>query len=285
MVGRITKFPPIISVALDMHGAKVAVTPVNPPPLPPVPDLPVVAWVHTASVPVSAFFLTGKYTRTTANEFMGAILWQHDWGPLQPHFPIPAAVVATLTIALLPLASQAKFFLPAFAVQELCEGAIAGGATPVAVCLPAFCMQVQTCQDISGMGFSAPTGMAMVIPSVRWVNFTIGDLFAGLIAMGTDCVTGLICSGAGNALDLPSNLAGDVAGAMIGNVLTGIQALQGTLSDAGQAGTSVAAAATFPTSIFGLAVLAGWAGGQAANAVGNRWEQPTDPAMLTGIVE
>lgn len=283
MVGRITKFPPIISVACDMHSASTAVTPANPPPAPPIPMLPVVQWVHTSSVPVSAMFLTGKYTRTTANEFMGAILWQYDWGPLQPHFPIPAQCVATLTMAVLPLASQAKFFLPAFAVQEACEGAIAGGDTPVAVCLPAFCMQVQTCQDISGWGFSAPMGMAVVVPSVRWVNFTIGDLFAGLIGMATDCVTGLICSGAGTALDLPNNLAGGVAGAMINNALTGVQAWQGTLSNEGQMGTSIAAAPLIP--IFGVAVLAGWAGGQAANSVGGGWEQPADPAMRTGVVE
>jgi len=283
MVGRITKFPPIISVACDMHSASTAVTPANPPPAPPIPMLPVAQWVHTASVPVSGMFLTGKYTRSTANEFMGAILWQYDWGPLQPHFPIPAQVVASLTIALLPIASQAKFFLPAFAVQEACEGAFAGGATPVAVCLPAFCMQVQTCQDISGWGFSAPMGMAVVVPSVRWVNFTMGDLFAGLIAMATDCVTGLICSGAGTALDLPNSLGGGIAGAMINNALTGVQLAQGAMSNEGQIISSMAAPMVIP--IFGVAVLAGFAGGKAAESVGNSWEQPTDPAMRTGVVQ
>lgn len=282
MVGRITKFPPIQAIALDAHQASTVVTPGNPPPAPPIPVLPAVHWVNVAQIPISALFLTGKYTRTTANEVLGAVLWGHDWGPLQMHIPVPVECMASITLALLPLASQAKFFLPAFAVQEACEGAIAGGGTPVAPCLPIYCMQVQTCQDIGGWGFSAPMGMAMVVPSVRWVNFTLGDLFAGLIGMATDCVTGLICSGAGQALDLPDSLAGGVAGAMINNALTGVQAWQGTLSAEGQAGTSVGAAATIP--IFGVAVLAGWAGGLAANSVGGDWPQPADPAMQTGIV-
>ncbi len=283
MVGRITKFPPISALALDAHQASTVVTAANPPPAPPIPMLPAVHWVNMATVPISAMFLTGKYTRTTANEFMGAVLWQHDWGPLQVHLPVPAEFLLSISLALLPLASQAKFFLPAFAVQEAMEGAIPGGATPVAVCLPIFCMQVQTCQDIAGWGFSAPMGMAIVVPSVRWVNFTMGDLYAGLIGMATDCVTGLICSGAGKALGLPDSLAGGVAGAMINNALTGIQAWQGTMGTMGQAGTSVGAAATIP--IFGVAVLAGWAGGLAANSVGGDWPQPADPAQRTGVVE
>lgn len=283
MVGRIAKYDPIMAVALDAHQASTVVTAANPPPAPPIPVLPAVHWVNMATVPVSAMFLTGKYTRTTANEAMGAILWQHDWGPLQIHLPVPAECLVSITLALLPLGSQAKFFLPAFAVQEACGGAIPGGATPVAPCLPIYCMQVQTCQDIGGWGFSAPMGMAIVVPSVRWVNFTLGDLFAGLIGMATDCVTGLICSGAGKAFDLPDSLAGGVAGAMINHSLTGIQAYQGTLSDDGQLGSSVIAACTIP--FIGGAVFAGYWGGQMANSVGNNWEQPADPAMRTGVVE
>ena len=51
----------------------------------------------------------------------------------------------------------------------------------------------------------------------------------------------------------------------------------------GRAGTSVGAAGTIP--IFGITVLAGWAGGLAANSVGNSWPQPADPAQRTGVVE
>lgn len=270
MVARISKCPPIMSTALDAHQASTVVTPGNPPPVPPIPVLPAVHWVEMGCVPVSGMFLTGKFTRTTATEFQGDVLWGYDMGPLQPHIPVPAECLASISMAILPVASQVKFFFPAFSVKERCEGAIPSGETPVAICLPAFCMQVQTCQDIAGWGFSAPMGMAMVVPSVRWVNVTLGDLFAGLIGMATDCVTGLLCSACGKGLDFPDSIAGGVAGAMINNALTGIQAWQGTLSEGGQAGTSLGAACTIP--VFGVAVLAGWGGGLAANSVGDAWQ-------------
>jgi hypothetical protein len=272
MVARISKYPPILATALDAHQASTVVTPGNPPPLPPLPMLPAVHWVHMGSVHLMGAVLTGKFTRTTATEYMGDILWGYDWGPLQPHLPVPAEFLVSISLAILPLASQVKFFFPAFSVKEACEGAIPGGKTPVAICLPVYLMQVQTCQDIAGWGFSAPMGICLVVPSVRVVNVTIGDLFAGLIGMATDCVTGLLCSAVGKGLDFPDSLAGGAAGAMVNNTLTGVQLWQGTLSEGGQAGTSMGAACTIP--VFGVAVLAGWGGGLAANAVGDAWQPP-----------
>lgn len=274
MSGRIGKFPPIQGLAMDVH----SVMPPSMPPVPPSPVNPVVIpsapWIHQIVTPISGFFYTGKYTSTSvATEGMGDMIWQHDWGPLQPHYPMPPVLSSPGMIAL-PLASQAKFFLPAFSVKEPVNGAVAGGATPVAIVLPIYMMQVQTCQDIAGWGFVAPTGISFELVSARWVGFTLGDLLAGMIGMAGDALSNLALSGLGNLVGLPSNLVGGIAGAGINAAATGFGIWSGTLSDGGQVGANVGIAATVP--IFGAACLLSWGAGQGANAVGNAW-QPTPP--------
>lgn len=279
MSGRIGKFPPIQGIALDMH----SVIPPSMPPVPPSPVnpvvIPVAQWVHQIGVPISGIFYTGKYTSSSvATEGLGDMIWQHDWGPLQPHYPLPPVLSSPGMIAL-PLASQAKFFLPAFSVKEPVDGAIKGDASPVAICLPIFLMQVQTCQDISGWGFVAPMGISFEMVSTRWVGFTLGDLLAGLIGMAGDALSNLALSGFGNLLGLPSNLAGGIGGAAINAAATGLGMWTGTMSQGAQAGVNVGVAVFVP--VFGVATMVSWGAGQAANAVGDAW-QPTNPPAPNG---
>ena len=272
---RIAKYPPIRGLATDLHQALPPSVP-PPPPAPPNPvPVPQAGWIHTIGTPVSGHFVTGKYTTSVRTEFLGDILWQHDWGPLQIHVPLPP-ILASPSIIALPLASQAKYFLPAFAIKEPQEGSVSGGATPIAVSTPAFLIPVQTCQDIAGWGFVLPAGICFQLVSTRWVGMTWGDLFAGLIGMAGDALGNLVLSGFGNLLGLPNTLAGGIAGAAINNVATGLGIYSGTLSTEGQAGLAVGLAAT--TGPFGVAILVSFGAGQAANAVGDAWQPPAAPA-------
>jgi hypothetical protein len=280
MSGRIGKFPPIQGIAYDFH----SVTPPSVPPPPPAPPnpapIPSAPWIHQIGVPLSGIFYTGKYTSArVATEGLGDLIWQHDWGPLQPHYPLPP-ILATPGMIALPLASQAKFFLPAFSVKEPVEGAVAGDASPVAICLPIFMMQVQTCQDIGGWGFVAPMGISFEAVSVRWVGFTLGDLLAGLIGMAGDALSNLCLSGFGNLIGLPSNLMGGIAGAGINAAATLFGMWTGSMGALGQVGMNVGVAATVP--VFGVACLVSWGAGQAANAVGDAWQPPSPPAAGGG---
>jgi len=276
MSGRIGKFPPIQGIAYDIH----SVLPPSQPPVPPSPVNPVLIpsapWIHQIGVPVSGFFYTGKYTSAkVATEGLGDMIWQHDWGPLQPHFPLPP-VLATPGMIALPLASQAKFFLPAFSTKEPVEGAVAADKSPVAICLPIFMMQVQTCQDIAGWGFVAPMGISFEAVSARWVGFTLGDLLAGLIGMAGDALSNLALSGFGNLIGLPTTLLGGIGGAAINGASTLFGMWSGTLGPMGQVGVNVGIATVVP--VFGAAVLVSWGAGQAANAVGDAWQPPAAPA-------
>lgn len=268
---RIAKYPPIVGVATDLH----QVTPPSIPPPPPAPPnpapVPQAGWIHLISTPISGRFVTGKYTKTVQTEFMGDILWQHDWGPLQIHLPLPPIMV-TPSIATLPLASSAKYFLPAFAIKEPQEGSVKGGETPIAVSTPAFLIPVQTCQDVAGWGFVLPNGICCQMVSTRWVGMTWGDLFAGLIGMVGDALQGLVLSGFGNLLGIPNTLGGGVAGAAIGSIATGIGIYSGTLSPDEQKGLAVVLAAT--TGPFGVAVGVSFTAGLAANEVGDAWQPP-----------
>jgi hypothetical protein len=275
MSGRIGKFPPIVGLAYDIH----SVLPPSQPPVPPSPvnpvQIPSAAWLHQISVPISGLFYTGKFTDgKVATEGLGDMIWQHDWGPLQPHWPLPPVLASPGSIAL-PLASQAKFFLPAFSTKEPVEGVVKGDKTPVAICLPIFMMQVQTCQDIAGWGFVGPTGISFELVSARWVGFTLGDLFAGLIGMAGDALGNLALSGFGNLCGLPTSLAGGIGGAAINAASTVLGMGIGTLSTGGQAAASVGVAATIP--VFGVATLISFGAGQAANAVGDAWQPPEPP--------
>jgi hypothetical protein len=266
---------------MDIH----SVIPPSIPPPPPAPPNPVpvpsAPWIHQIVTPISGYFYTGKYTSTrVATEGMGDMIWQHDWGPLQPHIPLPP-ILATPGMIALPLASQAKFFLPAFSVKEPVDGAVSGGETPVAIVLPIYMMQVQTCQDIGGWGFVGPTGICFELVSARWVGFTFGDLLAGMIGMAGDALSNLCLSGLGNAAGIPSNLAGGIAGAGI-NAASGLFGMwTGSMSSTGSQGAANAAAfAACPG--FGIATSISWGAGLAANAVGDAWQPTPAPAPAGG---
>ena len=262
MTFRIAKNPPLSGIGYDVHSA----LPVPPPAPAPMPSAP---WLITPVNPAMEQVLTGKFTRVITSEAMGDLLWGSDRGPLQPHVCLAGPYAATPTTAILPIASQAKFWLPGFAVKEPQQGAIPGGASPVAVCFPAFMMFVQSCQDISGWGFVAPTSMLFVIPSVRWINVTMADFAAGLVAMGTDVVSNLIVSGFGNFIGLPSNVGGGVAGAMMNNAVTGMGLITGAQSsDGAQNGAALLFAMT--TSGLGVANGVSLVGGRLATSVGDR---------------
>jgi hypothetical protein len=250
-----------------------------PPPAPPNPAPVPAAWIHTIATPTSGHFITGKYTQLVVTEFQGDILWQHDWGPLQMHIPLPP-ILMTPSIGVLPLASQAKYFLPAFAIKEPQEGAVPGGATPIAVSTPAFCINVETCQDSAGWGFVLPAGLCFQNVSTRWVGMTWGDLFAGLIGMAGDALQGLALSGFGNLIGLPNTMMGGVAGAGINAAATGLGLWTGTLSTGAQAGVNVGVAATIP--VFGAGVLVSWGAGQLANAVGDAGQPPASAGSGSG---
>jgi hypothetical protein len=277
MGGRIAKFPPIGGLAQDMHAALPPSIP-PPPPAPPNPAPVPAFWVHMIATPISGQFVTGKYTSASvATEAMGDVIWGHDWGPLQIHLPLPP-ILATPAMGVLPIASQSKYFLPAFSVKEPVDGAVAGGATPVAISLPCFFIQQQTCQDAAGWGFVAPFGICFQMVSVRWVGFTLGDLLAGLIGMAGDALGNLVLSGFGNAMGVPSTVGGAVFGAVCNNIVTGLGLGIGTLSDDGQKGGVIASVAVLGGFFgVGVAVGIGYGTGLAANAVGDAWQPPPAP--------
>jgi hypothetical protein len=283
MSGRIGKYPPIGGLGQDFHQVMPPSVP-PPPPAPPTPaPIPRAPWVHMIATPISGQVYTGKYTSiSVGTEGMGNIIWGHDWGPLQIHLPLPP-ILATPSLGLLPLASQSKYFLPAFSVKEPIDGAVAGGATPVAISTPAFFIQQQTCQDLAGWGFVAPFGISFQMVSTHWVGFTLGDLLAGFIGMAGDALGNLVLSGAGNAMGIPSTVGGAVAGAVINNVVTVMGLGIGTLDENGQKG-AVALAVTATGGLFGIGVAVGigYGAGLAANAVGDAWQPPPAPAPAGG---
>jgi hypothetical protein len=275
MSGRIGKFPPIGGLAQDLHQVMNPSVP-PPPPAPPNPlPIPNAPWVHMITIPISGHFYTGKYTSTSVGtEGMGNIIWGHDWGPLQVHLPLPPILV-TPSLGLLPLASQAKFFLPAFSVKEPIDGAVKGGKTPVAISTPAFFIQQQTCQDIAGWGFVAPFGISFQLVSTHCVGFTLGDLLAGCIGMAGDALGNLVLSGAGNAMGIPSTVAGGVAGAALNHMSALLGIAVGTVDEKDQGGAvGVTMAATGGFFGVGIVVGIGYGAGLAANAVGDAWQPP-----------
>lgn len=276
---RIAKFPPLFGFGQDFHQVMPPSVP-PPPPAPPNPvAIPTALWFHQIITPISGHFYTGKYTSSSvATEGMGDVIWGHDWGPLQLHVPLPP-ILATPSLALLPLASQSKFFLPAFSVKEPVNGAVAGGATPVAISTPAFFIQQQTCQDLAGWGFVAPFGLSFQLVSTRWVGFTLGDFLAGMIGMAGDALGNLVLSGAGNAMGIPSTVGGAVAGAALNHAATLLSMGVGTVDEKNQGGAvGVVMAATGGIFGVGIVVGIGYGAGLAANAVGDAWQPPPAPA-------
>ncbi len=227
---RAAKKPSIFGLGLDPHAA----LPPSLPPVPPAPanpaPVPVQPWVHFIVNPVMGWILTGKWSQlSVATEGAATILWQHDWGPLQPHKIIPAPVTKTPSTLLLLLGSSAKYYLPSFSVKQPQDGAIhTGSATPVAICFPAYCIVMETCADISTKGFNIPLpAMCLQSMTTRWVGFSMGDFLAGIIGVAGDCIASLVISHFGGKLfsglsdnQLFGGLGGsgaNLAGGAIGN--------------------------------------------------------------------
>jgi hypothetical protein len=231
-------------------------------------------------------YVTGKWSLTSnTTEKMGAILWQHDWGPLQVHVPITPPYI-TPSIPLLLLTSSSKYYLPSFSVQEKVDGAsialigAGGGGSPVAVSTPAYLIPVEQCFDVaSAKSFNSPLpGICFQMFSTRWVGFNLGDVAAGLMGVLTDALSALILSHFGGKIWsgnvdnkifglLSNTLMGTVAnttggwGAASGGILGGITLM------AGGAGAAVMFLA------LPVAVLGGWA----AEGIGNKWgSKPSD---------
>jgi len=177
--------------------------PVPPSPVNPVP-IPVYGWIATIGNPAAGFAITGKWSwyRVTT-EGIGNILAGHDWGMGQPHVPIPP-VTATPSIAIRTLSSSTKYWLPSTPNQDPQDGSTRGKAGSVAISFPAYCIPTQNCQDISGVGFVAPTSICFQLMSTREVGFTWGDVLNGVINMACDAAAAIISS----KLGTPSGSAG-----------------------------------------------------------------------------
>jgi hypothetical protein len=286
---RISKYLPIFGLGGDMHMALPPSMP-PPPPAPPNPaPIPVNRYVVTiASTAAQAIF--GKWTlASVATEGMGDILWGYDWGPLQMHIAIGPALI-TPSLAILPLGSSIKYFLPSFAIQEKADGgALASGSTAaVAVSTPGYYINGQDCQDSNGIGFVLPTSMLFQQVSVRWVGFCFGDMAAGFIGMAGDAAAAALVSHFGGKL-LPKTLADDQLLAGLGG--TAIVHIGGLLSNlpgwgllgvGGVAGVAALAGAG-PLAAVLAAPLVSYAAGQAATAVGENWgSKPGDWGYAEG---
>src|SRR5262249_18419641 len=145
-------------------------------------------WAHLIVNRWTAKWTTGKISDTSnTTEGMGDILWQHDWGPPQPHIPILPPLI-TPSILLDTLSASAKYWLPSFSVQEPVDGApmaktAAGGSgCPVAISTPAFLISGEDCWDTScAVCFNLPSSVLFQFFSTRWVAFNVGDFFAGFL--------------------------------------------------------------------------------------------------------
>jgi hypothetical protein len=286
---RISKYLPIFGIGADMHMALPPSMP-PPPPAPPNPaPIPTNRYVVTISS-TAAQAIFGKWTlASVATEGMGDILWGYDWGPLQMHVAVGPALI-TPSLALLPLASSIKYFLPSFAIQEKADGGAlaAGGTAAVAISAPSYMINVQDCQDINGVGFVLPTGMCFQQVSTRWVGFCFGDFAAGIIGMAGDAAAAAIISKFGGKL-LPKTFADDQLLAGIGGVLvTHLGNYLSAQSGWAMAGLGVGAgaAAFFGAPALGAVLIApvvAWGFGQAAGAVGENWgSQPGDWGYAEG---
>ncbi len=274
---RISKYPPISALGVDVHQALPPSLP-PPPPSPPNPaPIPANIYIVVNNCAMGPIF--GKWALPVAcTEGMGDILWQYDWGPLQPHVATTPAFL-TPTMALQLISSSTKYWLPSFSVQEPTEGGAIqskGGGTPVAISTPAYLIPTQNCQDISGLGFVGVTSISCQLVSTRWVGFNLGDFIAGYIGMIGDAAAAFVGSYFGGKV-FPSSLRGNVAGAFMGlgisalGSLTGNPLLQsfvgaGGLGAGGNRGGGVAGAAFAPV----ISWLTGLAGTEVGNWGGSR---------------
>lgn len=188
---RIPKWPHIGHFGFDMHMATV------PPPPPPTPPMPSHVWAHLDVHPAPSL-VTGKWTLgRISTDFLAHTLLGHDWGFLQTHTAMPPYTPSPSTITT-KIGSSCKYFLPSYAVQEVATGGVLARAGPVgtavAVCLPAFLIVAQDCQDVGGVSFVAPTGISTSLVTSHWVGFSGSDLLAGLVYMAGDALTAALIS-------------------------------------------------------------------------------------------
>lgn len=211
---RISKYPPLAGVALDLHPVMPPSVP-PPPPAPPNPaKIPVHGWVVPITNQLAGLGLTGKWSLASVmTEGLGDILHTHDWGPGQAHIPLPP-IVASPSLALLILGSSTKYWLPAFSVQQKQDGTFPGGAKPIAVSTPAFFVCTQNCQ----VYFPNPGAVCFQLVSTRWCAFTLADLAAGAIGVVSDAITGAISGKFGNMIPGDS-LGREVANAVLGHAI------------------------------------------------------------------
>lgn len=292
---RAAKMSAFGGISVDVHAA---LPPSVPPPPPAPPNLvmvPTQNWTHLIVNPLFGWTLTGKWSMlSVTTEGSATLLWQHDWGPLQPHIPIPAPVLLSPSVVLLLMGSTAKYYLPSFSVQQPQDGAIAtGGATPVAVCYPAFFALMETCADIGTVGFCLPApGVCFQAMTTRWVGFSWGDLAAGLIGVAGDSLAAFVSSKFGGSL-FPGlkddQLLGGLASSAV-NIVGGLVAnWPGSMAAVVGGGLVAGADATVrgrmrPSTFGGLgavfgAPVIGWLAGQGANlAAGAGGSTPADAA-------
>jgi hypothetical protein len=240
--------------------------------------------------PLMGRMVTGKWSEmSVSTEGMATILWQYDWGPLQPHKIIPMPVIKTPSTLLNFVGSSAKYYLPSFSVKQPQDGALSGGATPVAVCFPAYCIVMQTCADIATKSFYQPLpGICFQAMTTRWVGFSVGDAIAGLIGVVGDSLAALVLSHFGGKLfsGLTDNVLFGGLGASAANV-TGSALVGGVYIFASFFGVVFMGAmhaegGIKPGTYQGiagiiLAPILSWAGGQIGSAAGDAWgSKPED---------
>jgi hypothetical protein len=212
---RISKFPPLGGVALDLHAVDPPSVP-PPPPAPPNPaKIPVHGWVVAIRNPAAGLALTGKWSLASVmTEWLGDILHTHDWGPGQPHIPLPPILVSP-SIAILVIKSSTKYWLPAFSVQQKQDGTFPGGAKPIAVSTPAFFVCTQNCQ----VYFPNPGAVCFQLVSSRWCAFTLADLAAGAIGVVSDAITGAISNKVGDMIPMTDAVGKEIANAALGHAI------------------------------------------------------------------
>lgn len=218
---RITKYPQLGGFGSDLHTVWAGSMPPMPPMLPNPAPIPWYSWLAVI-MNLAGASLTGKYTKEKCiTEFMSDTLVGHDWGMFQLHIPIPPVVLAP-NMPVLTLASSHKYFLPCYSVQETPQGGalslIGAGATPVAVSLPACCIPLQDCWEC----IVAPSSVVFNLPTTRWVGFSWGDLFAGLVLLAGDALAARVSSAVLSKVFKLDNLLSSCVGVVLGAVNTAV---------------------------------------------------------------
>lgn len=273
---RISKYPPLCGLGIDRHGALPPIIPPPPPAGPNPAPIPTHTWIHTIVVPYTAA-ITGKWSMDSVQtEGMGDILWQYDWGPLQPHVPMPA--ILTPSIAVLLLGSTAKYWMASHAITEHVDGgALASGDAAVAVSLPIFIISGEDCWDTaSALSFVLPSSVLSQAVSVRWVGFNFWDAVASAIAMAGDAVAALITSKFGGKF-IPGSWDDQLLGGLAstgmmhaGNLLASLPP-GFVLSGSGGLTAAVCWLANTSAGLVFLAPVVAMAAGQGGSWIGDNW--------------